>query len=329
MSLADNHIQVFHFKHDLKIIVSTFLLEFESSIGGCRQMSYTMPQDAILDCYNLSQAMAVKSFFQELPFGGGKCVIYNPSNLPFGKIAPYLGDILSKFNGSYYTSMDIGTSANEIECLSQYSKFLYGTHSHDDPSIYTAHGVNACIAKLAIKLNKDPADIIINIQGLGKVGKLVAKYCLDQGYRVNAYDIDTATKHIFDDQILFKFLTDIDIVTAPSDIFVPAAGGNVINDQNVTRLNCNYVCSVANNPLYNPIVLGDYLADKGITYIPDFLTNAGGVVFVANKLLNPEYTWHHSESIGQRVEAFINKHTGKNLFKCAIEAFNQRYHIES
>jgi leucine dehydrogenase len=62
-----------------------------------------------------------------------------------------------------------------------------------------------------------------------------------------------------------------------ADIFAPCALGAVLNDDTIPRLRCGLVCGGANNQLaaarHDAI-----LAQRGITFVPDYLASAGGVI---------------------------------------------------
>ena len=61
------------------------------------------------------------------------------------------------------------------------------------------------------------------------------------------------------------------------DLFAPCALGAVLNDRTIPRLRCRLVCGGANNQLA-AAAHDDALAARGITFVPDYLANAGGVI---------------------------------------------------
>ena len=64
------------------------------------------------------------------------------------------------------------------------------------------------------------------------------------------------------------------------DVYAPCALGATLNDDTIPRLKCKIVAGAANNQLKDEIAHGKLLVEKGITYAPDFLINAGGVINV-------------------------------------------------
>ena len=64
---------------------------------------------------------------------------------------------------------------------------------------------------------------------------------------------------------------------ADVDLFAPCALGGVLDDDGVERIRARVVCGGANNQLATS-EHGRRLVERGITYVPDFVANAGGVI---------------------------------------------------
>ena len=64
-----------------------------------------------------------------------------------------------------------------------------------------------------------------------------------------------------------------------ADVFVPAGIGGVLDDAVIDALAARAVCGPANNPLAERAG-ADRLAARGILYAPDFVVNAGGVIYL-------------------------------------------------
>jgi leucine dehydrogenase len=74
-----------------------------------------------------------------------------------------------------------------------------------------------------------------------------------------------------------------DIYSAEADIFAPCALGAIINDKTIPQLKVAIVAGAANNVLHEERH-GDALEARGITYAPDYVANAGGVINVYGEL---------------------------------------------
>ena len=75
----------------------------------------------------------------------------------------------------------------------------------------------------------------------------------------------------------------------PCDVFSPCALGAIINDITLQQLQTTIIAGAANNQLAHAYH-GQKLHDKGVLYAPDYVINAGGLVFAASKYLHtPEH----------------------------------------
>jgi valine dehydrogenase (NAD+) len=77
-----------------------------------------------------------------------------------------------------------------------------------------------------------------------------------------------------------------ELVRLDVDVFSPNALGGALDDETVAALRARVVCGGANNQLVTEGAGGtaDRLLARGITYAPDFLVNAGGVIQVSDEL---------------------------------------------
>ena len=81
-----------------------------------------------------------------------------------------------------------------------------------------------------------------------------------------------------------RFVPVEGIYDATADIFAPCALGQILNEETIPRLKGRLVSGGANNQLRSPRD-GDALLARGITYVPDYVANAGGVLSGAGDLL--------------------------------------------
>lgn len=133
------------------------------------------------------------------------------------------------------------------------------------------------------------------IQGFGNVGGHLAAFLHEQGVKVIAVtdalggvhndgglDIPALTRHTAGTGTVAGFegadpLTNEDLWKVPCDYMIPAAlGGVITKEDNASVIDCKLLVEAANGPT-TPIA-DKILAERGITVLPDFLANAGGVV---------------------------------------------------
>jgi len=71
---------------------------------------------------------------------------------------------------------------------------------------------------------------------------------------------------------------DTSIFEEECDIFSPCATGAVLNPRTIPTIKAKIICGAANNQLEDPERDDASLFEKGIIYVPDFLTNRMGIV---------------------------------------------------
>ena len=86
------------------------------------------------------------------------------------------------------------------------------------------------------------------------------------------------------------------------DIYAPCALGATVNDDTLSRMNCDIIAGAANNQLEDEKRHGKIIMEKGIIYAPDFMINAGGLINVGL-----DYLGNYSrERVFKKVERIYN-----------------------
>jgi len=70
-------------------------------------------------------------------------------------------------------------------------------------------------------------------------------------------------------------ITNAELLELPVDILVPAALENVINKENMYKIQAKIIIEMANGPISEEAY--NYLTGKGVLIVPDVLANSGGV----------------------------------------------------
>ena len=76
--------------------------------------------------------------------------------------------------------------------------------------------------------------------------------------------------------MLFRSVSNADLLESECDILIPAALENQITDANAGNVQASVIIVLANGPTTPEA--DDILFERGIAVIPDILANAGGVV---------------------------------------------------
>ena len=94
-----------------------------------------------------------------------------------------------------------------------------------------------------------------------------------------------------------------------ADVFVPAGIGGVLDADVIDTLAARSVCGPANNPLADHAG-AERLAARGILYAPDFVVNAGGVIYLdleAKRLGSREEILARVAGIGDTVRRIFDE----------------------
>ncbi|MFO7836218.1 MAG: Glu/Leu/Phe/Val dehydrogenase [Candidatus Thorarchaeota archaeon] len=276
--------------------------------GGIRISESVTP----LEVFKLARAMTWKCALADLPFGGAKSGIrVNPYNSDKCKlIRAFAQKIAPLVPAKYIAAPDMNVGEEEIAAFVETVGDLQsatgkprdmGGIPHELGT--TGFGVGVALEKGLdmlhenLSLSSDLAENRVVIQGFGNVGLGVAEYLSKRNakivalndywgttYAPDGIDFEKVKKHAYatSESASVKNYADgtelprDHIFSIDCDIFVPCAVGNVINAKTAPELKARYIVEGANNAT-NPKT-GEALYRRGVTIIPDFLANSGGVI---------------------------------------------------
>ena len=143
----------------------------------------------------------------------------------------------------------------------------------------TAYGVLMAIEATTEQIigRQDLQGVRVAVQGLGNVGMPLCAYLHERGAQLVVTDTDANRVRDARDQYAATAVVPDDIFSAEADLFAPCALGAVLDDESIPRLRVKAVCGGANNQLREPRH-DAALAARGITFVPDYLVSAGGVI---------------------------------------------------
>ncbi|MGA8083970.1 MAG: Glu/Leu/Phe/Val dehydrogenase [Candidatus Nitrosopolaris sp.] len=321
--------------------------------GGIRFAETVIPREV----FRLARTMTWKCAAAGLPFGGAKGgIIADPNKVDrvawmrsFAKmIRPYCPT-------QYIAATDIGTSeldmaifAHEIgdmhACTGKPAELGGIPHELGTTGYGVATALETAIEVLekldSTKNLPSKGQIKVAIQGFGNVGSFTARFLDTAGIKVVA--ISDAFGFIYnkDGLNIPRLMMDMkgktrlsdlkegyydirdkdEIFEIESDIFIPAAVGDVITDKTAPKLlghGVKLVVEAANLPTVPKA--GDFLHKNGVWIIPDFIANAGGVIgsFV-------EYQGRTEKEAFQLIEYKIVKIVKNVLTEAILEEENPR-----
>ncbi len=292
-------------KTGMQAIVAIHSTKYGPALGGCRFIEYPNTESAIHDAMRLAIGMSSKTALANLPLGGGKGVIIKPSG-PYDREA-YLreyGKFIDNLGGQYITALDSGTQLEDMDIIAQHTSYVASRTSHGDPSPATAIGTLRGIEAAVMFKLKIPSvrGLHVAIQGLGHVGYRLAEHLHLAGAKLTVADVNTNLVERAVKAFNALPTSPADIHAVSCDVFAPCALGGVINDTTINQLRTSIVAGAANNQLEHTYH-GQQLHEKGILYAPDYVINAGGVIFAASKYLktSEEQMNLQLNSIGNRL----------------------------
>ncbi|MFJ4045592.1 Glu/Leu/Phe/Val dehydrogenase dimerization domain-containing protein [Microbacterium sp. NPDC089987] len=289
-----------------------------SALGGARLWTYPHWSDALGDALRLSAAMTLKNAAAGLDAGGGKSVI----GLAPGETLDAdrrrdafldLGDAVELMGGLYRTAEDVGSTTDDMLTVSERTQHVVGLPSavggSGEPAGPTSVGVYASLQAVLERVtgSADAAGRRITISGLGQVGGRLASRLAEQGAQLTVTDINPARRS-FADEIGATWAEPGTEHLIAGDVFVPAGIGGVLTDEVIDALDVKAVCGPANNPLADRSG-ADRLAQRGVLYAPDFVVNAGGVIYLdleAKRIGSSDEIMQRVAGIGDTVRRILD-----------------------
>jgi glutamate dehydrogenase (NAD(P)+) len=270
------------------------------------------PEVDIDEVRALASLMTWKTAVVGVPFGGAKggvnCPAEQLERSEVQRITRSFMDKVEKVLGPTrdIPAPDVNTNAQVMAwMMDEYGKL----HGHT-PAICTGKPIalegsygreaatgRGCVymfREAAPHLGLSPADTTFAVQGFGNVGSWAARIMQQLGAKMVAVsdahgairndagiDANSLQDHIAAGGLITEFpqaetIDADDLVAVPCDVFIPAALGAMIHEQNAGRMECKVIVEGANSP--TTPAADRILQDKDVYIIPDVMANAGGVV---------------------------------------------------
>jgi len=236
---------------------------------------------------------------------------------------------MSSLNGCYVTAEDVGTSVDDMAQIFSRTRFTtcippeFG--GSGNPSVPTARGVICGMEAALDFLNMGCLENkTVTVQGLGHVGEPLIKFLFEKnvkrviGTDINPNHIENAKKKFGEKNLTCRLVgkNDHSIFSEECDIFSPNATGAILNNLTIPILKAKIICGAANNQLEDTRKDGALLFEKGITYVPDFLTNRMGIVTCANE----QYGYVNNDPF---IELHFSKDWDYSIYNRAIQVLHE------
>jgi len=192
----------------------------------------------------------------------------------------------------------------------------------------TGRGVAIITRELLGRLEKDPAETTVAVQGYGNVGSFAATILSQMGCRITALsdisggiynahglDISKINSHVAAhprkllegyDAPGLEHITNDELLTSDVDVLIPAALEHQIRADNAPQVRAHMIVEGANGPTTREA--DQILSDRGIIVVPDILANAGGVVVSYFEWVQSlqSFFWEEPE-VNQKLERIMTR----------------------
>lgn len=298
------------------VVVWNTGISMKGKLKGCGKGGTRItPALSLEDVKRLARTMALKNAAANLPLGGAKAGLKADPKAPgFEKTYRHFVQLckphLFEFGGKYGGfGFDIGAdpvhalwACDELKTKKSFTgkPLEMGGTDYDREGIA---GLGVAVAgKTALEYEgKKPADVTFAVQGLGAMGAAVFRYFSEYGghlryladpvyggtwalandpsaeLREALIRRDTAKARSLIEKEAKKIAVDTqEILYQDVDILFPCAIQDVITSDNQSKIKARFISEGANNP--TSIEAYTKLFERGVTVIPDFIANVGGII---------------------------------------------------
>jgi glutamate dehydrogenase/leucine dehydrogenase len=312
-------------KTKLKAVVVVDNVATGPTIGGTR-----MAVDVTVEeVRRLARAMTYKNAMAYLPHGGGKSgIIADPKASNKEHLLRTFAKAIRTLK-EYVPGPDMGTDEvcmayvyDEIGRAVGLPRELGGIPLDEIGA--TAFGLVESIDVASGFIGMDLNEAKVTIEGFGNVGRSTAKFLQERGailiaasdskgtiYNPKGLDVRELIQLKSEHKSVTQYpegqvLPGEAIISIQTDIFVPAARPDVINKENVNKVNARLIAQGANIPLTEDAE--KILHERGVLSLPDFVVNAGGVITAS-----VEYHGGTETQALDRVKSTLRKNTKEML----------------
>lgn len=298
--------KVLHF-YDPRLKLQGILVVDNTALGPGFGGIRMAPDVTTEEVFRLARAMTLKNAAAGIPYGGAKGGIRGDPGVAnkdeiIGAYAKFL-----RPHTDYIPGPDMGTNEHCMAVIfDEIGRGLglpreLGGFAVDEVGV-TGYGVAEAteVAAQYIKLNLKAATAAI--EGFGAVGQAAFRFLADKGVKVVAVsdinggihnpdglDYDALATVEPETRQMSKLwnreyqggrrISGAELFSMDVDILVPGARPDVITIKNVRDVRARMVVEAANIPV--TVEAEEYLADKGVVVVPDFIANGGGVTAAA------------------------------------------------
>lgn len=262
---------------------------FGPALGGTRFYPYASEAEALTDVLRSSQGMTHKAAAAGIALGGGKAVIIgDPATVKTSSLLRAYGRFVDSLSGRYLTAADVGTTAQDLDVVATATRYVAGSNGGSgDSGFSTAYGVFL-------------RDAVHRRASVGQRGLPGA----ESASRALARSACTLVALLLEDGA--QVIVSGHVGGRPDSSARSAPAGH--DPAPRARRTCRYLRPVRARGHAHPLVgrsgpcehcvrrreqpallassVATLLQRRGITWVPDYVANAGGLVQVAGEIWN-------------------------------------------
>ncbi len=267
--------------------------------GGVRYL----PGESVGNLARIARAMTLKWAFLNVPMGGAKGLIdVDPAKLGCERthlMESFGRSIQSLVNHQlYFPGIDLGTTSNDLRAIMQGVGLPFAEKGQIDASYATALTAFETVRQVVGFHSGSLTGLRVALEGFGKVGSRLAEMLYQSGAKLvaistvsggirseNGLDISRLLdlKKQYGGNLVLHYpeaqvIDRTEVFTQDVDVLIPGAQVNAIHSQNIDQIKARFVLPFSNVPI--ELGLEAALVERGIVYLPDFVSNCGGVFAV-------------------------------------------------
>jgi glutamate dehydrogenase/leucine dehydrogenase len=246
------------------------------ALAGVRIHPYINDDEAIREGGRLSEAMSMKAAAADLRLGGATVIVVaDPALAKSRQLLEAVGEFVATFPARLVVVNDVGSTSADMRVLREQGASV----CLRDPSPFTALGVLEAMraARVATGQGASLAGVRVAIQGVGNVGSHLAAILTAESAVVTVADRDPGRAAAVARLHGATVLHPDELLSSECDILAPCAIGSVVTAGTLDSFKCSAIVGGANNIIESDDLL-EGLTSLGIQYVPDFISNVGGLI---------------------------------------------------
>jgi glutamate dehydrogenase (NAD(P)+) len=302
--------------HDTRWGMKGYIVVDNTARGPAKGGTRLAPDVTLWDVFRLARTMTWKWAIADCPVGGAKAgIVCDPKNPNKEQVIRAFCRAVREYVPEHYVcGIDVGMKEEDSAIIldefdGTYSKrgTIGGLGEFGGADLESMGPCGCGVAEATeagVKyINKSIKDVTVSIHGFGNVGTSAAKYLGAKGAKIVAVsniegglydphglDVSEMLRLVakFGDEGINQYreakkISGQDALTVDADVLIPAATQDVITEDNVDNIKAGLIVEGANMPTTEKCQ--EILHERGVLIIPDFVANAGAIIFAASILM--------------------------------------------